>query len=136
MRIEWKTPDEVRAVAEPLLEKWAHIIPRGVARLTVSFQEGDGDNYAKIHVQPEYRCAHIGICPMWLSQRAEDREVTLVHELHHIPLQAMVGLTSDIIQQYAPESSREFLHEQWRLAFEGAVQDLAEAAISGAGAND
>lgn len=100
-------------------------------QLTVAYEPGDSENIASAGVQPEYRRGHLFIHPKWLEKTAAERELILVHELFHVPLQPIVGLGWDLINEFAPEETREFLHEQWRLVFEGAVQDLAESAIAG-----
>jgi hypothetical protein len=83
MLIQWHPaiPPDVRAMAEPLLQKWKHIIPSWCERVFVSWEQADNCKL-QIFVREDQRDAILEIHPDWVSF-PEERERAIVHELCH-----------------------------------------------------
>lgn len=133
MRITYDCPAEVQKALAPLLKKHAGLVPGWCARLNVTWDPEGAEPGAvmAVSVSPEYREVCMAVMATWLSGTPEAREDAIVHELAHIPLAPMVNLMRTFMAQVAEEAPLELvgvvLEEQWRVAYEGAVQDLTHA---------
>lgn len=131
--IAWgaETPAEVRAAVEPILDRYRHLIPGWCRSLHVTYRDTGSEegNILTTGASPEYRHGWINILPAWLGETGESRERAIVHELIHLPLTPMVQMVEDLLTRLLDEGGAPQFHgfaqEQWRRAFEGAVQDLA-----------
>ncbi len=131
MRIQYRpdVPSEIREAVDPLLRRHASLVPTWCHEVVVFYDAENGDDVANVRVLHPYRFAQVTICPPWLRQTAEDREQAIRHELIHIPLAPMTDFVKDLIERMGGEDGRfcEWVQDQWRERFEGAVCDLERA---------
>lgn len=127
--------DAVRALAEPILDRWRWLIPSWCHELLVFYRETDGDNAAAAcRTYPEYRYAQLMIYGSFVGkQRPDDRENAIIHELLHVQLQPLVQEFKHLLAQQVPEGPlREWANTNHTGAMEGVVCDLARAFQIGA----
>ena len=121
-------PAELRDAVQPHLDKWAWLIPTWCHRVRVgNTLDGSEGMTADNQTQPEYRAAYIRFSPLWLELDDGRREETAIHELLHIPIEPMRQVLTDLLRTSTNEPLVDLVAEQWRLAFEGTVQDLTYA---------
>jgi hypothetical protein len=78
-------PDEVKSSCKDLLIANEYLIPTWCNEVRIFWNaEGEPDAAAYIETSYSYRCASITICPPFLSEEPEDRELRIRHELCHI----------------------------------------------------
>lgn len=138
--IEWppEVPAPVRREAEPLIARWALVLPTWCHTLVVYWRavpsdvkaggNDDGSGVtAYTEAMYEYREACITLTATWLEQPRASRERIILHEIIHVllwPMEAAQRATLKAAKKGQPAALREALEEHWRLAQEGAVCDL------------
>ena len=129
-------PDDVRAIVEPALTPFLHLVPGWCRSLYVRFQAGEANDSAGISMDYEYRHAVLFVRPGWLEEMPEDRDKALIHEIAHLHVQPMRTVFVDLCDKGIQDQAfRDFAWERFKEAWEGAVEDLAwalHAARSGA----
>lgn len=135
IRILWGyCPQEVRGALRPALIDYLWLLPPWCRSLYVAWDDSpeDGTTALRTSAQPEYRQAQIHVCPGWLGAVPHSRRMQVAHELLHVPLAPMVDGHNDLVDRLLDDapSYRGYAKEQWRLMFEGAVQDLAASVAS------
>lgn len=119
-------PAEVRQAVEPYITAHAHRLPGWVYELRVGFDDNNQDANAWNRTNPEYRWARINVCAGFLTESAEDRNEIVLHELVHIPVQALVNAAwrlCEEVKEQSPAAER-LAREAVRVAMEGAVTDV------------
>ena len=130
-------PPEVREALRPILVDYLWLLPPWCRSLYVAWDDKYADRDAAMYsaAQPEYRQAQLRVCPLWLAAIPQVRRQNVAHELLHIPLVPVVQGHDDLLTRLLDDAPgyQGYAKEQWRLAFEGTVQDLAAsvAALSG-----
>jgi hypothetical protein len=134
-------PKEVKREVAEYLATYRVLFPGWLHLLQVSYKHehpeesnkkggvrGPGKKViASMDTQPEYRQAALVIYSPWHTATEDFRELTVVHELVHIPLQSMVNFTWSLLSDAEDTLYQSALHEQYRSTFEGAVEDLSRA---------
>lgn len=134
VRVEWGklVPDEVRALAEPMVQRWRHVVPTWCHELTVRWDEtpnNDADTIATMEARPSYRDATLTIGPLWLRESDAGRDGTIRHELAHLCTQALDDVFVRLLKQIKKEHPAMYadFSEQWHQALEGTTCDIAAA---------
>jgi len=129
-----ETPPEVQAVVRLLFERYAPFLPLRVRHLYVAFtndnREGDErSGPAQVLLRPEYGFAKVFLYADWLRLPQDERARTFVHEaVSHVILEPALQFTDRLVDRFGnDETAREFIREQWKLAYEQVVDELAEA---------
>lgn len=129
--VKWQSPPrEVRRALSPILHKWLWLVPAWCRELHVSFENSDdADCPASLAAQPEYRQVHLYIHQGWLLEDDEAREFQIIHELCHVLLAPAACFIEGVVTKvFNTESAGKLVvDEQWRMALESTVQDLALA---------
>lgn len=130
-------PDEIRKAVSPLVEKWAWLAPSWVRTLDVS-NETEGDYYARVTTNFDYRRASIFVAPQWLEESNEEREHYLVHEFCHLFQSPLVNWIQRLIDRLAQEGTpfAQELHDRLAEHCEGTTTDLARALLEEGSAFD
>lgn len=116
-------PHDIRAALQPLLERWAWLLPTWVHGVVVYY---DANDSGSMHCSPaqEYREFKLTVCAGWLVAEQEVREELVRHELLHTVVQPLPDMVTDLIDSFVPEAQRAYFYEQRRMAMEGVVCDL------------
>lgn len=125
IRFSPRVPAEVRATIEPLLVKWAFLIPGWCHAIDVQWDDDDTDGALRISVHYEYRDADLFVIPNFLTG-VDHRDRHVVHELMHVftaPLTAVAQALRDALVHKVPELE-EWANEQLRQGEEATVCDL------------
>ncbi len=132
-RIVWNadTPAEIFDAAEPLVEKWRHLLPPwcSMVYMMYSLEDQNGAS-AVITACPEYRWVRIALCPPFLAD--EDREATIVHELLEAALSPMRSFAEDLLERVIKPEAPIFhgwAENQLTNAAEGVIQDLTRSLL-------
>jgi len=129
-RYDEKIPVEVLESLAPLVDKWLWLVPTWCHELHVHYEGVIGeepDAYASNSTVPEYRGARIRVAGSWLERDDRNREEAVVHELLHIPIAPMRCVLLDSVACTDNVPFKELVEENWRIAMEGAVCDLAHS---------
>lgn len=121
---------EVRSAIEPLLVKWAFLIPAWCHELAIRWDDEDTDGALRIEVHHEYRDADLFVLPNFLTT-PENRERQVVHELLHLslaPLTQVAEAMRDALVKKAP-GVEEWANEMLRQGEEATTCDLTELAL-------
>ena len=130
--IEWDVafPAEVKAAVEPMLKKYLHLVPRWCHTIHIDYKaEAEDGTAAENATDPEYRKATITFCAAWLDETPQARRRAVLHELLHIVLAPMARFTECVLDGTSIEGTKKILDEQWRISYEGAVEDLTTALL-------
>ncbi len=129
---EW--PPEVRAVAEPLLERFAWLVPSWCHTVSVQWEgdpgEDDAQSSARTQISFAYRSARLQFLPMFLTDSERQREADVIHELLHLSIQPLCQYAMEVVDRCLKEESPKFhetVIEELRVRNEGAVEDLMHA---------
>jgi len=127
-------PQEVRHAIRPILVDYLWLLPSWCRSLYVAWDDKYADQTTAMYTtaQPEYRQAQIHVCPSWLGGIPHTRRKGVAHEILHIPLAPMVGGHDDLLGRLLNDAPgyQGYAKEQWRLAFEGSIQDLAASVVA------
>lgn len=128
MQIRWRdAPNEIRTAVEPLIRRWEHLLPTWVHFVMVAYDQADSGSMTN-RTYPEYRFAKLWVNAGWLTCTPEERSDLVRHEFLHLPIAPLFHLGHDLIDTLVQdEACRKTLHEQWRVAHEGAITDLEYA---------
>lgn len=121
---------EVRSAIEPLLVRWAFLIPNWCHEIDIRWDDENPDGALRIEVYYEYRDADLFILPNFLTT-PENRERQLVHELFHLslaPLTKVAEAMRDALVKKAPDVE-EWANEMLRQGEEATTCDLTELAL-------
>jgi hypothetical protein len=126
-------PQEIHESVEPMMAKWAWIVPRLCDQIRIKWSEkpDDGDDGDEIlgasEVSSEYRVGTIYLYPAWLSESPVSRERVFVHELCHLVV-APLAEFADFITARCSEDLilRAFVEEFNRRTLEGVVTDMEQ----------
>lgn len=132
------TPDDIRKVIEPILERWLWLVPSWCHELRVKFRNNPGDDeletVAKCEWHVQYRLAIITVEANWLTYTlAEDREKAIVHELVHVATGPLCDQFDQLLEHVAPpQKLGDWADARHGDALEGVVSDLTRALLAGA----
>lgn len=137
LRVTWMdVPWEIREPVTEALRRWGFLIPAAIETLGVEYWQGQTDNDGKavnasaaMNAQSEYRQAFLSIYGGWLMDSEDERQRSILHEILHIPIAPMADGHKDAIERLLHDAPvfQGYAIEQWRVATEGAVQDLRNA---------
>lgn len=127
--IRWDAmPPEIRKAAEPIINRYAWLLPTWCHVLTVGYENtADTSSVATCDAEPEYRQARIAINQAWLEQSAGDRRAALVHELAHLVVAPLAKFAESMVEKLFNEPAKSIMDEQFRVAMESTVEDFAAA---------
>lgn len=101
-------PDEVKSSCKELLISNESLIPNWCNEVRIFWNpQGYEDAAAYIDTSYAYRYAAIFICPPFLNEEPEDRELRIKHELCHIVSSPLVSYVNDIAKILGVEESIE-----------------------------
>lgn len=130
MNPQWHTPGEIREALEPLLARWAELLPPWLQDFRVEWV-ADLDKLMEVRVHHSNRWAVLRVGPGWLQESPEEREVTVVHEFVHVLLAPLRRAVDLVVDGVAPEDAA--FHRLAQSAItdgeESAVEDAARAII-------
>lgn len=127
MRIFWTgVPAEVRAAAEPHLQRFLPLLPKWLERVHVAFNDNGEGNIAGIKTNEEYRSVYLDIYPRFLTLNDDMRVLTFLHEFTH-PSQARMddvfhALLNSLVDEDDPMYA--WASEQWRIGQENSTSDI------------
>ena len=128
---------DVAAILEPLLDRYAKLIPPWCQRVFVRFDDSDssGNNTSELattYTSKTYRWATIRFHGAFLSDSEQERRVDVVHEILHISLSPAYEYAKQGVRDLAPNMQALSDHVQRQLTalHEQGVQDLALAIVS------
>lgn len=139
-RIAWdvEIPAEVRTAIAPHLATHLHRIPGWVHELRVGYDPNNTEAAAWNRTLPEYRWARINVCGNFLSESLVDRDEIILHEIVHIPVQAIVNAAEQLlklVEAHTPSAGVvDYAREQLRTAMEGTVSDVTRMLTDAIGA--
>lgn len=122
-----KVPEELRQALDPLLARWAALIPTWCHDLRICYDDTGNEAAAMgTHAKPHYRFAQIFVYPIWLTAEPVLREEYLVHELLHLSTWQMSEFARELLDGFVPQESVVLAHLEEEAAKyrEAAVQDL------------
>lgn len=99
-------PDEVKSSCKDILLNNEYLIPNWCNEVRIFWNPNgydDGNASAYIDTSYAYRFAAIFICPPFLSEELDDREIRIKHELCHIVSTPVVSYVRDVANIVAPE---------------------------------
>lgn len=129
MTVLWDVmPPEVRKAAEKYVKKHSDLVPTWCHCLTLMYEvEGDENAVAACCAEFHYRQATIRLFPSFLDETEADRELTIVHELLHIPLDPLVSYARSVAERISDEHIRAHVLDELTCRMEGTVVDLSFA---------
>jgi hypothetical protein len=136
LRVVWdaKVPAEVRAIVEPYVARYLHLLPAWLTELRVAWDAEDGNAGMKTNVCEEYRNGWLGICPKFLDGEEHWRHDTVVHEFVHFSVNPLYHLALRLIDHLdGQEKLQRHAKEDARRVLEGVTVDLTEALMRLAG---
>lgn len=124
-------PAAARAAVEPLMDRYAPLLPGWAEEVHVGYLHDGGDSAAKVLVRQEYRTCRIVVCEGFLTDTPEAQDGQVLHEILHVPLMPMKSLVWQILEALNAEEDHPAIY-RWatslaETANEGAVQDLTNA---------
>lgn len=124
-------PAEVRAIAEPLLERWGGLLPTWCQEFVVRYVGGEEDATLKIVINHRNRWALLKLTGLWIGEPPAAREKALIHELIHVGLEPMQQAAALIVDQYAEAGSpaHSIAGTMLREGVECSTDDLARAIL-------
>lgn len=129
-------PKELFNAVEPLMAKWAWIVPRLCDQIRLKWSEApdEGDDGDEIlgasEVSSEYRVGTIHLYPAWLSEAPVSRERVFVHELCHLIVAPLSELADFIMSRCSEDPVlRAFVDELNRRTLEGVTTDLEQVML-------
>lgn len=126
--ITWEAdiPEDIKAIAEPMLERWVWLVPTWCQEFTVRY---DPMYDAQMAVTNNYRnrWAMLRMTGQWLGCPDSERELSLVHELIHVCLEPLVAPVSRIVGNLTKDGTklRAMADKMFSDGLEAATQDLA-----------
>lgn len=120
-------PDEVVAAAEPLIERYAVLLPGWLHRLRVAWNEGaEEGEQASVEAHEDYREAKIWLAAGFLAAPADERAEVILHELCHVVLAPLEQLAAGLSKRLdADGPAGDALRDEVRKRREAVVTDLA-----------
>ena len=124
-------PEDVRAIAEPMLMRWLSLLPTWCQEFVVRYVGGEEDATLKIVINHRNRWALLKITGLWLGNPEADREKAIVHELIHVGLEPLHKAADRIVEQYAEEgsSAHNLASVMLRDGLECSTDDLARSIV-------
>lgn len=128
MRLTFGCKPDLRRAIEPLIKKHAHLVPSWCHVLHCNFSTEGAEEGVVASITPmtEYRKAYLYVHAGFLTDDAEEREHSIVHELLHLQVAPLESLVSQLIKStITPDSTlAEWSWEERRRATESVVEDL------------
>lgn len=125
-------PAEVRAIVEPVLARYTHLMPPWLQRLHLAYDPNGNHCTADADSSPEYRWAKITLRSAFILETPEEREATIVHELIEVALSPVRTFTDDLIDRLLREDAPKFhgwTEEHFMRVTEGVIQDLTRGLV-------
>jgi hypothetical protein len=125
--LHYETPDEVEHLVDPLLRRYAWLVPTWVHDLFVHYTGADKDDpeaRAGIIGHWEYREARMDIYGGWLALDAGLRRDSIVHELAHAATEPLHQFVMDLLCKL-PDDEKARTKRHWLKLLEGCTQDIA-----------
>lgn len=129
MKVVWENvPLEVRAALEPLLDKWLWILPPWCQEFRVDYKGGQ-DATMSVTVSYRNRWAVLHATGLWLGEKEQYREVSVIHELVHVLLEPMVSAVARVIEDTTPAGTplRNLADSVFSDGMEASTEDMARA---------
>lgn len=124
----WEIPEgaTLRVELEPLVLKWAHVLPDWLD--VVEIRRRDGEDFsAQAYTTVPYRLAVLTFTPEWLAAPGRERELTVIHEMLHVRLGAYGAWARDLAKAALKPGGPLDLWatQQFRNVEEGVITELA-----------
>lgn len=115
--------DAYKTLAEPLIEKYKHILPSWVDRLEVW---STGEGRAEICCHNEYRTLRLFLGPEFVTDQTGLQETTILHEFCHAYTTPLNRVAREVIEDLSdPESPGFKIADRWLIqAHEECTCDL------------
>jgi hypothetical protein len=131
MRRTWnrQMPAEVRAILEPLLDKWDFVLPGWCDQLILEWDTVENDDESTLRCQPqeEYRQIRVIVFGQWLIEQEENREEAVLHELAHTLSAPLLDHAEDMLELGKGKTDGKLLDELERRALERTNCDVTTA---------
>lgn len=128
VEVSWdpRLPLDVRAVVEPLVGRWARVLPREFQQLAVLWEKAPDDRVVGASgADPQYRQGRVEITEYFMSQTPLERERTVLHELFHITLHPLKAQLEGLINDHFDDA----VGDPYMLRFSRAYSDTEESVI-------
>ena len=132
-RITWAdgAAPEVRRAAGKLFRRWARILPKWLARLTLDYrqevEESAGTVLGVCLADHDHREATVYLTGAWLEEAAPRRQWVVVHEYCHVGHAPVDDWVEQMLEQWVPDPYRAQARKGYESVVEQVMSDAADA---------